>query len=317
MIGFALRRLAEMILTLLAASFVIFGCMYLAPGNPVSFLLSGRAASPANIASLDAEYHLNEPFVEQYGRWLGQVLRGNLGRSIEYRTSVDSLLAQRIPNTLLLVAMSLVIVLITGLALGWLSAVRGGRTDGAILVATTVAVGTPSFVAAIILQAIFAVKLGWLPAGGTGTGFPQLAEHLILPAIALSLYLIGLLARVTRSAMLEAMEEEHVTVARSRGVPERTVIWRHVFRNSLVTVLTMSGLIVSTLVVCTVLVEDAFSVNGIGSLLDLSTTTKDFPVVQAISLIFITGFMVVNFAVDLLLPVVDPRVTLGERNSAA
>jgi len=315
--GFALRRLAEMILTLLAASFVIFGCMYLAPGNPVSFLLSGRAASPANMAALDAEYHLNEPFVEQYGRWLGQVLRGNLGRSIEYRTSVDSLLAQRIPNTLLLVAMSLVIVLITGLALGWLSAVRGGRTDGAILVATTVAVGTPSFVAAIILQAIFAVKLGWLPAGGTGTGFPQLVEHLILPAIALSLYLIGLLARVTRSAMLEVMEEEHVTVARSRGVPERTVIWRHVFRNSLVTVLTMSGLIISTLVVCTVLVEDAFSVNGIGSLLDLSTTTKDFPVVQAISLIFITGFMVVNFAVDLLLPVVDPRVTLGERNSAA
>jgi peptide/nickel transport system permease protein len=316
-IGFALRRLAEMILTLLAASFVIFGCMYLAPGNPVSFLLSGRAASPANISNLDAEYHLNEPFVEQYGRWLGQVLRGNFGRSIEYRTSVDSLLAQRIPNTALLVGMSLVIVLLAGLALGWLSAVRGGRTDGAILVATTVAVGTPSFVAAIILQAVFAVKLGWLPAGGTGTGFTQLIEHLILPAIALSLYLIGLLARVTRSAMLEAMEEEHVTVARSRGVPETTVIWRHVFRNSLVTVLTMSGLIISTLVVCTVLVEDAFSVNGIGSLLDLSTTTKDFPVVQAISLIFITMFMVVNFAVDLLLPLVDPRVTLGERNSAA
>jgi peptide/nickel transport system permease protein len=306
-----------MVLTLLVASFVIFGCMYLAPGNPVSFLLSGRAANPANMQVLDAEYHLNEPFIEQYARWLGQVLHGNFGRSIEYRTSVDSLLAQRIPNTLLLVAMSLVIVLVAGLALGWLSAIRGGRTDGTILVATTVAVGTPSFVAAIILQAIFAVKLGWLPAGGTGTGFPELAEHLILPAIALSLYLIGLLARVTRSAMLEVMEEEHVTVARSRGVPERTVVWRHVFRNSLVTVLTMSGLIISTLVVCTVLVEDAFSVNGIGSLLDLSTTTKDFPVVQAISLIFITGFMVVNFAVDLLLPVVDPRVTLGERNDAA
>ena len=314
---FALRRLAEMILTLLAASFVIFGCMYLAPGNPVSFLLSGRAANPANIATLDAEYHLNEPFIEQYGRWLGQVLRGNFGRSIEYHTSVDSLLAQRIPNTLLLVAMSLIIVLIAGLVLGWLAAVGGGLTDGAILVATTVAVGTPSFVAAIVLQAIFAVKLGWLPAGGTGTGLPGTLLHLILPAIALSLYLIGLLARVTRSAMLEAMEEEHVTVARSRGVPERTVIWRHVFRNSLVTVLTMSGLIISTLVVCTVLVEDAFSVNGIGGLLDLSTTTKDFPVVQAISLIFITGFMVVNFAVDLLLPLVDPRVTLGERNDAA
>jgi peptide/nickel transport system permease protein len=314
---FAARRLAETIITLLVASFVIFGCMYLAPGNPVSFLLSGRAANPASISALDAEYHLNQPFVIQYARWLGQVIQGNFGRSIEYRTSVDGLLAQRLPNTLLLVAMSLVIVITLGLILGWLAAARRGPADTGILIATTIAVGTPSFVAAIILQAIFAVKLGWFPAGGTGTGLVEILKHLTLPAIALSLYLIGLLARVTRSAMLEAMEDEHVMVARSRGVPEQAVIWRHVFRNSMVTVLTMSGLIVSTLVVCTVLVEDAFSVNGIGSLLDLSTTTKDFPVVQAISLIFITLFMVVNFVVDLLLPVVDPRVTLGERNDAA
>jgi peptide/nickel transport system permease protein len=314
---FAARRLAEMLITLLVASFAIFGCVYLAPGNPVSFLLAGRAASPANIAALDAQYHLNEPFAEQYVRWLGQVVRGDFGRSIEYRTSVDSLLAARLPNTLLLIALALGIVIVTGLVLGWVGAVRGGRTDGTILLATTVAVGTPSFVAAIVLQAIFAVKLHWFPAGGTGTGLAGTLDHLILPALALSLYLIGLLARVTRSAMLEALDEEHVTVARSRGIPEHTLIWRHVFRNSMVTVLTMSGLILSTLTVCTVLVEDAFGVNGIGDLLDLSTTTKDFPVVQAISLIIVTLFMTVNFAVDMLLPLVDPRVTLGERNQAA
>jgi peptide/nickel transport system permease protein len=314
---FAGRRVLEMAVTLLAASMAIFGCMYLAPGNPVSFLLAGRAASPANIRALDGQYHLNLPFAEQYLRWLGQVLQGNLGRSIEYRTSVDSLLAARLPNTLLLVAMSLVLVIVFGLTLGWISAVRGGLTDGTILVTTTVAVGTPSFVAAIVMQAVFAVKLHWFPSGGTGTGVGDVLWHLTLPALALALYLIGLLARVTRSAMLEAMEEEHVTVARSRGLPERQVIWRHVFRNSLVTVLTMSGLILSTLVVCTVLVEDAFNVNGIGDLLDLSTTTKDFPVVQAISLIMIALFMLVNFAVDLLLPLIDPRVKLGERNGAA
>jgi len=312
---FAARRLLEMVATLFAASFVIFGAMYLAPGNPAAFLLSGHAASPTALAEIDSEYHLNEPFTIQYARWLGQVLHGNFGRSIEYRTPVSTLLAARIPNTLLLVAMALVLVIVFGLVLGWISAVRGGAVDSTILVATTFAVGTPSFVAAILLQGLFAVKLHWFPSGGNGIGLGQTLWHLALPAFALALYLIGLLSRVTRSAMLEALEDEHVTVARSRGVPERQVIRRHVFRNSLGTVLTMSGLIISTLVVCTVLVESAFSVNGIGQLLDLSSTTKDFPVVQAISLIIVALFMAVNLIVDLLLPLVDPRLTLGTRST--
>jgi len=312
---FAARRLLEMAVTLLAASFVIFGAMYLAPGNPAAFLLSGRAASPAALAAIDAEYHLNEPFTEQYVRWLGQMLHGDFGRSIEYRTPVSTLLAARLPNTLLLVAMALVLVIGFGLLLGWIGAVRGGAVDSTLLVATTFAVGTPSFVAAILLQGLFAVKLHWFPSGGNGVGFGQTLWHLALPAFALALYLIGLLSRVTRSAMLEALDDEHVTVARSRGVPERQVIRRHVLRNSLGTVLTMSGLIISTLVVCTVLVESAFSVNGIGQLLDLSSTTKDFPVVQAISLIIVALFMAVNLIVDLLLPLVDPRLTLGTRST--
>jgi len=313
---FAVRRLAEMAATLLAASFVIFGAMYLAPGNPASFLLSGRSATPEAIKAIDDQYHLNDPFAVQYLRWLGNVLHGDFGRSIEYRTSVSSLLVARLPSTLLLVAMALVLVLVVGLALGWISSVRGGATDSTVLVATAFAVGTPSFVAAVLLQGLFSVRLHWFPSSGSGTGFVQMLWHLTLPAVALALYLIGMLARVTRSAMLEAMGHEHVTVARSRGVPENRVIRRHVFRNSLGTVLTMGGLIVSTLLICTVLVESAFSVNGIGQLLDLSTTTKDFPVVQAISLIIVGLFMTVNLVVDLLHPLVDPRVTLGTRGSA-
>ena len=312
---FAARRLAEMAATLLAASFVIFGAMYLAPGNPASFLLSGHSDNASALKAIDAEYHLNQPFWEQYLRWLGQILHGDFGRSIDYRTPVSTLLAARLPSTLLLVGMALVLVVVIGLALGWISAVRGGRTDATILVTTTFAVGTPSFVAAVLLQGLFAVKLGWFPSGGSGTGFLQMVWHLTLPAIALALYLIGMLARVTRSAMLEALGHEHVTVARSRGVPERQVIRRHVFRNSLGTVLTMGGLIISTLLICTVLVETAFSVNGIGQLLDLSTTTKDFPVVQAISLIIVAIFMCVNLVVDLLYPLVDPRVALGARRA--
>ncbi|MFE6838365.1 ABC transporter permease [Streptomyces sp. NPDC057705] len=313
---FAVRRVAEMAATLLAASFVVFGAMYAAPGNPASFLLAGRSASPEALASINAQYHLDDPFLTRYLRWLGDVLQGDFGRSITYRTDVSRLLADRLPVTLLLITMALVVVVAVGLLLGRIAAVRGGATDSAILVTTTFAVGTPSFVAAVLLQGLFAVQLGWFPSSGAGEGFADMLWHLALPAVALALYLIGMLARVTRSAMLEALDSEHVTVARSRGVPERQVIRRHVFRNSLGTVLTTGGLIVSTLLVCTILVETAFSIGGIGQLLELSTTTKDFPTVQAISLIIVALFMIVNLLVDLLLPLVDPRVTLGTRGAA-
>lgn len=303
--------------TLLAASFVVFGAMYLAPGSPASFLLAGRSASPEALAAINAQYHLDDPFLVRYFRWLGEVVQGDFGRSITYRTDVSRLLADRLPVTLLLIAMALVVVVAVGLLLGRIAAVRGGATDSTILVTTTFAVGTPSFVAAVLLQGLFAVQLGWFPSSGAGDGLVDMLWHLTLPAVALALYLIGMLARVTRAAMLEALDSEHVTVARSRGVPERQVIRRHVFRNSLGTVLTTGGLIVSTLLVCTILVETAFSIGGIGQLLELSTTTKDFPTVQAISLIIVALFMIVNLVVDLLLPLVDPRVTLGTRGAAA
>ncbi|MFF1342224.1 ABC transporter permease [Streptomyces sp. NPDC058290] len=314
---FALRRLAEMAATLLAASFVIFGAMYLAPGNPASFLLAGRSASPETLRAINAQYHLDEPFAVQYLRWLGQVAQGDFGRSITYRTDVSRLLADRLPSTLLLISMALVLVVAVGLLLGWTGAVRGGAADSTILVTTTFAIGTPSFVAAVLLQGLFAVKLHWFPTGGTGEGLGPMLWHLTLPAVALALYLIGMLARVTRAAMLEVLGQEHVTVARSRGVAGHLVIRRHVFRNALGTVVTTGGLIVSTLLVTTVLVESAFSVGGIGQLLELSTTTKDFPTVQAISLIMVALFMTVNLVVDLLHPLVDPRVALGPGKQAA
>ncbi|MFD7322661.1 ABC transporter permease [Streptomyces sp. NPDC059875] len=314
---FAARRAAEMAVTLLVASFVVFGAMYLAPGSPASFLLSGRSASPEALAAVNARYHLDDPFALRYLHWLGDVVQGDFGRSLTYRTEVSRLLADRLPTTLLLITMALVVVVTAGLLLGRIAAVRGGTTDATVLVATTFAVGTPSFVAAVLLQGLLAVKLGWFPSSGAGDGFLDMVWHLTLPALALALYLIGMLARVTRTAMLEALDSEHVTVARSRGVPERLVIRRHVLRNSLGTVLTTGGLIVSTLLVCTILVETAFSIGGIGQLLELATTTKDFPTVQAISLVIVALFMAVNLVVDLVLPLVDPRITLGTRGAAA
>lgn len=314
---FAGRRVAEMAATLLVASFVVFGAMYLAPGSPASFLLSGRSASPEALAAVNARYHLDDPFAVRYLRWLGDMLQGDFGRSLTYRTDVSRLLADRLPTTLLLITMALAVVVVVGLLLGRIASVRGGATDSAVLLTTAFAIGTPSFVAAVLLQGLFAVNLGWFPSSGAGDGFLDMVWHLTLPAIALALYLIGMLARVTRAAMLEALDSEHVTVARGRGVPERLVIRRHVLRNSLGTVLTTGGLIVSTLLVCTILVETAFSIGGIGQLLELATTTKDFPTVQAVSLIIVALFMAVNLIVDLLLPLVDPRIALGTRGAAA
>ncbi|WP_324792837.1 ABC transporter permease [Streptomyces cyaneofuscatus] len=317
LLRFAVRRVAEMAATLLAASFVVFGAMYLAPGSPASFLLTGRSASPEAVAAINAQYHLNDPFAVRYLRWLGDMVQGDFGRSLTYRTDVSRLIADRLPTTLLLIAMALTVVVGVGLFLGRIAAVRGGATDTTVLISTAIAVGTPSFVAAVLLQGLFSVKLGWFPSSGAGDGFLDTLWHLTLPAVALALYLIGMLARVTRSAMVEALGAEHVTVARSRGVPERHVIRRHVLRNALGTVLTTGGLIVSTLLVCTILVETAFSIGGIGQLLELATSTKDFPTVQAISLIIVALFMTVNLIVDLLLPVVDPRITFGARGASA
>jgi peptide/nickel transport system permease protein len=313
---FLVRRILELAATLLAASFLVFGSIYLAPGDPTTFLTGGHAISPQAVAAIRAQYHLNDPFFVQYGRWLGNVLTGDLGTSIQYHAPVRHLIESRLPGTLTLIGMALVLVIVFGIGLGWLGAVRGGATDSAVLTSTSVALGIPSFVAAIVMQSVFAVKLGWFPSGQPGSGFGGMLYHLTLPAIALSLYWIGVLSQVTRASMLEALSQEHVTVARSRGIPDRVVIRRHVFRNALAGIVTMSGLTISGLVITTVLVETSFNLGGVGDFLDTSTTLRDFPVVQAIALLVVGVFVVVNLIIDLCYPLIDPRVGLGTRGAS-
>ncbi|MFE3554633.1 ABC transporter permease [Streptomyces sp. NPDC059193] len=169
--------------------------------------------------------------------------------------------------------------------------------------------------AAILLLSLFSVRLGWFPVLGSGDGFLDTLHHLALPSVALALPFIGVLARVTRAALLEQFALDHVTVARSRGVPERTLVRRHVLRGALSPVLTQAGLTLSGLMVCTILVESAFGLGGLGEFLAKSVTVKDFPVVQAISLLTIALFVLVNLAVDLVHPLIDPRVRLGARST--
>ncbi len=316
MLRFLIGRVLAIAGTLLATSVLVFGSVHLAPGDPESFLLRGRPTSPEAVAAVRAQYHLDDSLPSQYGQWLGGVVRGDFGRSLQFRQEVRGLVANRLPTTALLIGYASLLMLAFGVALGVAAALRPGAVDRAILLATTTATATPSFVAAIILISVFSIRLGWFPAFGNGEGLGDRLYHMTLPALALALSLIGLLARVTRSATLEELGREHVEVARSRGIPERLVVRRHVLRNALGPIVTVAGVVVSTLLVTTVIVETAFGLSGVGSLLVQAVTAQDFPVVQAICLIIVAAFVLTNLVVDLCYPLIDPRVRLGGERGA-
>ncbi|MEU8247239.1 ABC transporter permease [Nonomuraea sp. NPDC048916] len=315
MAGFLLRRLAGITATLLITSFLVFGSVHLAPGDPASFLLGGRSASPTAIAAIKEQYHLNDPFLIQYTKWIGGVVTGDFGKSALFRQDVGGLIAARLPTTLWLIGYAGLLILIGGVALGALAALRRGAVDRVVLIGTGVATATPSFVAAIGLISLFSVQLGWFPAFGNGSGLGDRIYHLTLPAAALALTFVGLLARVTRTSMLEELGREHVEVARSRGVPGSDVVRRHVLRNALVPITTVTGTIVAGLLVATSIVETAFGLSGVGQLLVSSVTVKDFPVVQAVSLLVVLAFVCANLIVDLVHPLIDPRLSHAKGGS--
>lgn len=310
---FVVGRLVGLASTLVVTSFLVFSSLYVAPGDPVSFLLQGRSPSPEAVAAVKAQYGLDQPFLVQYLHWLGGVLHGDFGRSLEFRQDVGSLVLARLPTTLALVGMAAVIILVVGLGAGIVGALRAGRfADKSVLVLVTVFAAVPSFVAAILLISVFAVRLGWFPTYGAGEGLTDKLYHLTLPAIALSLTFVALLGRVTRSSMLDELGREHVEVAVSRGIPYRTVVRRHVLRNALGPISTISGLLVAGLLVSSAVVETAFGLDGIGSLLVQAVDKLDFPVVQALVLIVVAVFVVINTVIDLLYPLIDPRVVAGD-----
>ncbi len=294
-------------------SFLVFASLYVAPGDPIDFLIQGRSPSPEAIAAISAHYGLDQPFLTQYVTWLGNALHGDFGTSFQYRDDVSSLLASRLPTSLSLVLLSAVIIIVVGLVAGILGALTAGRVaDKAVLVGVTVLAAVPSFAAAVMLTSVFAVRLGVFPTFGSGEGVTDRLYHLTLPAIALSLTFIALVARVTRSSMLDELGREHVEVALSRGGRRFDVVRRHVLRNAAGPILTITGLLVAGLLVSSAVVETAFGLDGIGSLLVTSVDKGDFPVVQAIVLLIVAVFVVINFVVDLFYPLIDPRVTAGE-----
>lgn len=312
MLRFLARRALMLVVTLLVASFAIYSALYLAPGNPIATLTGGRTPSPQAIALLEERFHLNDPFMLRFGRWIGGAVQGDLGVSIQLRQDVSTLIAQRIGTTVQLVLFSSLIIMVVGISLGLLGGLRKGPIDSIVIGLTTISAAVPSFVASIILLSVFAVNLGWFPALGGGKGFLDQVRHLTLPAVALAFSSVALVARITRASVREELGREHVQTAISRGIPFRLVVRRHVMRNAAIPITTVVGITIASLFAASAVVERAFALNGIGSYLIQAALSKDMAVVQGISLVIVAVFVVANAVVDLLYAVLDPRVKLGE-----
>ena len=314
MARFIARRLLMLVAALIVSSFVIFISLDLAPGDPLSVLTGGRSLPPAALAALRRQYHLTPPLLTRYWDYVtGIVLHGNMGTSIAFREPVSTLISQRIGVTAELVLYSAILIEVFCVGLGLVAGLRRGWVDNTVIAISTVLAAIPSFVAAIVLLAIFAVKLGWLPALGNGSGFGGSIEHLTLPAIALSASAFAVVVRVTRVTVRAELGQEHVQTATSRGIPWRLVIRRHVLRNASIPITTVVGITITSLFALSAVVEQAFTLNGIGAALVQAALSKDFAVVQGISLLLVAAFVVANTIVDLLYAVLDPRVAVGSR----
>lgn len=315
MIRYLLRRAASMLLVLATSSVVVFGFLHLAPGDPAQILMAGRPATEQALNAIRQKYALDQPLPVQYATWAGRLLQGDFGDSIKERDTVVRVITPRLGTTLALTGYAALIMLLIGIPLGIASAVyRSGLLDVAASTGALVVASIPAYVSAVVLIAVFAVALGWFPALGVGSGLGDMIYHLTLPAIALALSALAIVSRVTRLSMIDALQTEFVETARIRGFSTRRVVLKHAFRSALIPVVTISGVVVGYLLSGAILVEYAFGLNGVGALLVGSVQGLDYAVVQAIALLFTAEFLVINFAVDVLYAVIDPRIRLAGRS---
>lgn len=308
---FLARRLAGTLIVVIIVSAGVFTLLYLAPGSVEQTLLGTRPASAQSIAAIRAQYHLDESPPTQYLRWLDGVRHGDLGTSIRAGGSVSDMISARLPLTLALAGYGTLLAILIGLPLGIIGALRRGRAlDRGVVAVSIAGMSAPPFAVGLVLLLVFAVSLDWFPAYGTGTGFADQLAHLTLPAAAIAIGAAGLLVRFTRTALVRQLDQDYVVFARARGLSRRLVLG-YAMRNSLVPILTASGLILTTTLVGTVLVEVTFALPGLGSLLVDSVTFKDVPVVQALSLLLTLLIAAVNLLVDVAYALVDPRIRFG------
>ena len=310
MLSFTLRRLAAFLATLFATSLVVFLVLEVLPGDP-ALLMLGIDAQPDAVAALRAKLGLDRPPVERYLVWMAGLLRGDLGISHTYGTSVAELIGERLVVTLPLALIAMSLTTMIALTLGVYAASKHNTVgDYGVMTATQLGIAIPNFWFAILLVLLFAVFLGWLPAGGF-PGWDQgpiALKSLVLPAFALALVQAAILARVTRSAVLEVLREDFVRTARAKGLTRTQTLWRHVLRNSLIPVVTIMGLQFSNLLAGTIIIENVFYLPGLGRLIFQSINQRDLIVVKDVVVLLAAKVVVINFIVDLLYAVIDPRL---------
>ncbi len=302
--SYAGKRLLALIVLLFGISILVFLMLQLIPGSPVAALLGQSATDPAEVARLTAELGLNRPLPVQYWRWLEGVVRGDFGYSYIQQQPVSALIAQNLPWTVELAGSGLLISLVGGIVLGAVAAIRRNTAvDSVAMGVAMTLVALPSFWLGLVLILAFGVALPWFPVVGGSS-----LRGLVLPAFTLGLGVLGITGRFVRSSLVEAMHSPHVAAARAKGLSQRAVFLKHIARNALLPVLTVIGFQVGSLLSGAVLVEVVFSRPGIGRLLVESVLSKDYPTVQAIVLIIAGFYSVTNLIVDLLYPLLDPRV---------
>lgn len=311
MLFYTLRRLLILMLTLIAASIIIFTVLQIVPGDPAQLIL-GMNANDETVRALREQLGLNLPLWQRYSTWIMAMLRGDFGQSYTYGSPVIALIWERLFVSLPLALIALVMSTIIAIPVGIFTASRrGAMTDTTATAAMQIGVAIPNFWFAILLVYVFAVSLQWVPAGGfpgwQAGLWPALAS-LILPAIALALPQAAILSRVARSALIDTLSEDYIRTARAKGLPQSHVLWRHALRNAMIPVLTILGLQFSFLLAGTIIIENVFYLPGLGRLVFQSIQRLDLIVVQSVVVLLVANVIIINFLVDLAYAWADPRL---------
>jgi len=298
------RRLLGTVVVLLGVSVLSFLVLHLVPGDPVQIALGQSGASGQDMARLRHQLGLDQPLYTQYWNFLSHAVRGDFGRSIVSRRPVGTMIREQLPATIQLTVVGMGIAIALGVVGGMIAAMRpNSLLDSTVMVVATLGVAVPSFWFALLLIYGFSVHFHWLPAAG-GRGW----RHLVLPAVTLGTGAAAVIARLTRSSMLEILRQDYIITARAKGLRERLVVYRHGLRNALIPVITVVGLQFGALLSGAVIIETVFARPGIGRLAVDAISNKDYPLVQGTILVTATAYVLVNLAVDLLYGLIDPRV---------
>jgi peptide/nickel transport system permease protein len=311
MFGYLLRRLLGTIPVMLVVAVFIFLMLRLTPSDPAA-IIAGDNANAEQVAQIRGQLGLDQPMLQQFFIWSGKVLTGDLGESFFFKKSVASLIGERIEPTLSLAFFTILIAVIVAVPLGVLAAHRQGTwIDRIVMGFSVLGFSVPVFVIGYVLIYIFSIWLNWLPVQGyqrIGEGLGGWAQRLLLPSITLSVIYVALIARMTRTSVLEVLSEDYIRTARAKGQIESRVLFRHALRNAAVPIVTVIGLGVALLIGGVVVTESVFTIPGLGRLTVDAVLARDYPVIQAVILLFSFVYVMINLAVDLVYPLLDPRI---------